>query len=63
MKNAIKVSPHKIKFFGSPWSSPAWMKNNSQLIHGGYLIGQPGGQYYKAFALYFVKYVFYFQIL
>ena len=56
MKSASKINPH-IKYFGSPWAPPAWMKNNSDLIHGGYLIGQPGGQYYKAFAKYFVKYV------
>ncbi|CAG2181361.1 unnamed protein product [Oppiella nova] len=55
MKSALKVSPHKIKFFGSPWAAPAWMKNNSELVHGGYLIGQPGEKYYKTFAKYFVK--------
>jgi len=57
MKAAVKVSPHKVKFFGSPWAAPAWMKTNNNLIHGGYLIGEPGGKYYKSFALYFVKYV------
>ncbi|CAG2183735.1 unnamed protein product, partial [Oppiella nova] len=42
MKMASKVSPYKVKYFGSPWAAPAWMKNNSELIHGGYIKGQPG---------------------
>ncbi|CAG2172306.1 unnamed protein product, partial [Oppiella nova] len=59
MKAALQVSPYKnkVKFFGSPWSAPAWMKNNSQLNHGGYLIGEPGGAYYKTYANYFVKFL------
>ncbi|XP_054157847.1 lysosomal acid glucosylceramidase-like [Oppia nitens] len=57
IKLAQKVSPYKIKLFGSPWAPPAWMKNNSQLIHGGYLIGEPGGKYYKTFANYFIKFL------
>jgi glucosylceramidase len=52
---AQKVSQHKLFYFGSPWSPPAWMKDNNQLTYGGTLIGQPGGQYYKAFAKYHIK--------
>jgi glucosylceramidase len=57
MKAALQVSPYKnkVKFFGSPWSATPWMKNNSQLNHGGFLIGEPGGPYYKTYAQYFVK--------
>ena len=52
---AKKLSPHKIRFFGSPWSSPAWMKTNGELNHGGTLIGEPGGEYYQIWANYYVK--------
>jgi len=54
---AQEVSPHKLKYFGSPWSSPAWMKTNHEINHGGTLIGQPGGKYYKIFAKYFVRFL------
>lgn len=57
MKYALKVSPHKVKYFASPWSPPAWMKTNNNLIHGGFLKGHPGGKYYKMFAKYFVKFL------
>jgi len=49
-------------YFGSPWSSPGWMKTNGKINNGGYLKGQPGGEYYKIFANYFVKYEFIYQI-
>ncbi|CAG2170912.1 unnamed protein product [Oppiella nova] len=52
-----KEANKNANFFGSPWSPPAWLKNNSQLNHGGYLIGNPGGQHYKAFAHYLVKFL------
>ena len=54
IKLAKNVSSHNVKLFGSPWSAPAWMKTNNDLA-GGFLIGEPGGQYYKAWANYFVK--------
>ncbi|CAG2120872.1 unnamed protein product, partial [Medioppia subpectinata] len=57
LKAARKVSPRKVNLVGSPWAAPAWMKNNSDIIHGGYLKGNPGGQYYKTFAKYFVKFL------
>ena len=52
---AKKLSSHNLKLFGSPWSAPAWMKTNGQIIHGGFLIGKPGEKYYKTWANYFVK--------
>src|SRR5690625_3414656 len=54
---AQSVSPHKMKYFGSPWSAPAWMKTNNELNHGGFLKGHPGEKYYKMFAKYFVKFL------
>lgn len=57
MRAAEKASPHKVRYFGSPWAPPAWMKTNHKINNGGYLIGKPGGKEYKAFAQYIVKYV------
>ncbi|CAG2106584.1 unnamed protein product [Medioppia subpectinata] len=57
IKRALKVSPHKVKLFGSPWSPPAWMKTNHKFEGNGYLRGAVGGPYYQAFANYFVKFL------
>src|SRR5690242_10357821 len=57
MKKAKEVGNHPQKFFASPWSAPAWMKNSSAINHGGYLKGNPGEQYYQTFAKYFVKFL------
>ncbi len=51
LKEILKLNPD-IKIMGSPWSAPAWMKDNNSL-KGGSL--KP--EYYQAFADYFVKYV------
>jgi glucosylceramidase len=51
MKEIIKINP-AIKILGSPWSPPAWMKNNND-ARGGRL--KPA--YYQAYASYFVKYI------
>ncbi len=51
LKEIIKLSPD-IKIMGSPWSAPAWMKDNNS-VKGGIL--KP--EYYHAFADYFVKYI------
>jgi glucosylceramidase len=53
---AQKLSPHKIKLIGSPWSPPAWMKTNTKFYAGGQLRGEVGGEYYQVFADYFIKY-------
>lgn len=55
IKKALKASPHKIKLFGSPWAPPAWMKTNNKVSNSGELKGKVGGEYYQAFANYFVK--------
>ncbi|MEP7320706.1 MAG: glycoside hydrolase family 30 beta sandwich domain-containing protein [Saprospiraceae bacterium] len=51
LKNIIAINP-TIKIMGSPWSPPAWMKDNNS-PKGGSLV--PG--YYKVYAQYFVKYI------
>jgi glucosylceramidase len=51
LKEILAINPH-IPILGSPWSSPAWMKNNDAL-KGGHL--KP--ENYAAYAQYFVKYI------
>lgn len=51
LKEILKISP-LIKIMGSPWSPPAWMKDNKD-TRGGSLIKE----YYPAYANYFVKYI------
>ncbi len=48
----IKAINPSIKIMASPWSAPAWMKDN-QLPKGGTLLKQ----YYPTYAAYFVKYI------
>lgn len=54
---AQKISANKLKYYGSPWSSPRWMKTNNDIRHGGLLKGHPGGKYYKLFAQYIVRFL------
>lgn len=51
LKEILLINP-KIKILASPWSPPAWMKDNNNTM-GGRL--QP--QYYEVYAKYFVKYI------
>jgi glucosylceramidase len=39
--------------FASPWSPPAWMKSNNDMLHGGRL--KP--EYYSSWANYYVKFI------
>ncbi|KAH7962396.1 hypothetical protein HPB52_015885 [Rhipicephalus sanguineus] len=57
IKKALSLSSEPAWFFGSSWSSPAWMKTNNELEGRGFLIGEPGGPYYKAWAKYYVRFV------
>ena len=43
----------KMLLFATPWSPPAWMKTNDDLLHGGKL----KKEYYQLWANYFVKFV------
>lgn len=54
IQKALKVSPNPVKLFASPWSAPGWMKDTGRMT-GGTLLGQPGGEYYKTWANYFVR--------
>ncbi|HTA31464.1 MAG TPA: glycoside hydrolase family 30 beta sandwich domain-containing protein, partial [Candidatus Cybelea sp.] len=51
LKEILAISP-ALKILGSPWSAPAWMKDNHD-TRGGRL--QP--QFYDAYAKYFVNYI------
>lgn len=51
LKEIMAINP-KIKLMGSPWSPPAWMKDNKD-TRGGKLLPE----YYSTYALYFVKYI------
>ncbi|XP_054152712.1 putative glucosylceramidase 4 [Oppia nitens] len=58
IRKAMSISSGRnLKLLAATWSPPAWMKNNSMLTDGGFLIGQPGGKYYKTFANYIVKFI------
>jgi glucosylceramidase len=51
LQQILKINP-RIKIVASPWSAPAWMKDNNNMV-GGSL--KP--EYYKVYADYFVKYL------
>lgn len=51
LKEIIAINP-SIKFLGSPWSPPVWMKDNGSSV-GGSL--KP--EYYSVYAKYLVKYI------
>ncbi len=53
IKKVIAASGGKINFFISPWSPPAWMKDNNDMLHGGHL--KP--EFYQSWANYYVKYI------
>lgn len=43
----------KLTLYVSPWSPPAWMKDNKDMLHGGKLLPQ----YHQSWANFFVKYI------
>lgn len=51
MKEILKLNPG-IKIQATPWSAPAWMKDNGKLIGGSLL-----PKYQQVYANYFVKYI------
>ncbi len=52
LKDALKINPN-LKLLASPWSPPAFMKNNKMLTLGGKL----NEKYYELYAKYLVKYI------
>jgi glucosylceramidase len=53
IQRALETAKGNIKIYASPWSPPAWMKTNNDMLYGGKL--KP--EYYQTWADYFVKYV------
>lgn len=53
IKEAMTAAGGKLNLFASPWSPPAWMKDNNNMLQGGKL--KP--EYYDTWAGYFAKFV------
>jgi glucosylceramidase len=53
VRQAMRLNPH-VTVVATPWSPPAWMKTNDDLV-GGRLIDDP--KVYATYAQYFVKFV------
>lgn len=53
IKKAMAAAGGKLNLFVSPWSPPAWMKDNNSLLQGGKLLPA----YRQAWANYYVKFI------
>jgi glucosylceramidase len=53
IKSAMESSKNNLKLFASPWSPPAWMKTNNNMLRGGTL--KP--EYRQSWADYYVRFV------
>lgn len=53
IKEVLATAGKDFTVFASPWSPPAWMKDNNDMLHGGKL--KP--EYDDAWARYFVKFI------
>ena len=53
IKQAIAAAGGKLTLYASPWSPPAWMKDNNDMLHGGKLLPK----YDQSWADYFVKFI------
>jgi glucosylceramidase len=53
IKEAMTASGGKLNLYASPWSPPAFMKTNGEMLHGGKL--KP--EYYESWAKYYTKFI------
>jgi len=53
IKQAIAAAGGTLPLFVSPWSPPAWMKDNNDVLHGGKLLPQ----FSQAWANHYVKFI------
>lgn len=53
IKSAIAAAGGNLPLLISPWSPPAWMKDNNNMLYGGSLLSR----YYDAWANYYVKFI------
>ena len=53
IKEAMNAAGGKLTLYASPWSPPAWMKDNNDILHGGKL--KP--EFYQSWANYYTKFI------
>ncbi len=53
IKRAMAASGNRLKLFASPWSPPAFMKDNNDMLHGGSLLPE----YFHSWARYYTKFI------
>lgn len=53
IKEVISAAGGKLNMCVTPWSPPAWMKDNNDLLHGGKL----KKEFYASWAQYYIKYI------
>ena len=53
IKEAMKAAGGRLNLFASPWSPPAWMKDNNDMLHGGKL----KTDLYHSWAMYYTKFI------
>lgn len=53
IKEAMTAAGGKLNLFASPWSPPAFMKSNNDVLHGGKL--KP--EFYDSWAMYYTKFI------
>lgn len=53
IRKAIDAAGGQITLYASPWSPPAWMKDNKNMLQGGKLLPK----YYQSWADYYVKFI------
>lgn len=53
IKQAIKYAGGHLPLYASPWSAPAFMKSNNNMLQGGKLLPE----YYDAWATYYTKFI------
>ena len=53
IKAAMTAAGGRLDLFASPWSPPAWMKDNNDMLQGGKL--KP--EFYNSWALYYTKFI------
>ena len=59
IKQAMAAAGGKLTLFVSPWSPPAWMKDNKSVLNGGKLLNK----YNQAWANYYVKFIQTYELL
>jgi glucosylceramidase len=53
IRQVMAAAGGKLTLFVSPWSPPAWMKDNHDILHGGHLLRA----YMQSWANYYVKFI------